>query len=171
MPMLLVGFVGAVLLLVGNLGTPYSGGYLALRILPFGSSLTGLLAAALLAFLAAIVVVVAAALPRSIGQALLAGTALAAAVPSITAVVAVLTGAPTSLSPVVWWGLAGAVILAGSGLLARRRTRRRILVGVGRSAAAGLADHRHGSAGPAGRGLPGSGVAAAVALSRWRRTR
>ncbi len=120
MPMLLVGFVGAVLLLVGNLGTPYSGGYLALRILPFGSSLTGLLAAALLAFLAAMVVVVAAALPRSIGQALLGGTALAAAVPSITAVVAVLTGAPTSLSPVVWWGLAGAVILACSGLLARR---------------------------------------------------
>ena len=120
MPMLLVGFVGAILLLIGNLGTPYSGGYLALRILPFGSSLTGLLAAALLAFLAAMVVVVAAALPRSIGQALLAGTALAAAVPSITAVVAVLTGAPTSLSPVVWWGLAGAVILAGSGLLARR---------------------------------------------------
>src|SRR6478609_3944641 len=122
MPMLLVGFVGAVLLLVGNLGTPYSGGYLALRILPFGSSLTGLLAAVLLAFLAAIVVVVATALPRSIGQALLAGTALAAAVPNITAVVAVLTGAPTSLSPMVWWGLAGAVILAGSGLLARRGT-------------------------------------------------
>jgi len=121
-PMVLVGFVGAVLLLVGNLGTPYAGGYLALRILPFGSSLTGLLAAALLAFLAAMVVVVAAALPRSIAQALLAGTALAAAVPSITAVVAVLTGAPTSLSPVLWWGLAGAVILAGSGLLARRGT-------------------------------------------------
>ena len=120
MPMVLVGFAGAVLLLVGNLGTPYSGGYLALRILPFGSSLTGLLAAALLAFLAATVVVVAAALPRSIGQALLGGTALAAAVPSLTAVVAVLTGAPTSLSPVVWWGLAGALLLAGSGLFARR---------------------------------------------------
>jgi hypothetical protein len=120
MPMVLVGFAGAVLLLVGNLGTPYSGGYLALRILPFGSSLTGLLAAALLAFVAAIAVVVAAALPRSIGQALLTGTALAAAVPSLTAVVAVLTGAPTSLSPVVWWGLAGSLLLAGSALLARR---------------------------------------------------
>ena len=115
-----VGFLGAVLLLVGGLGTPYAGGYLALRILPFGSSLTGLVAAALLAFLAAVVVVIAAALPRPVAQALLGGTALAAAVPSLTAVVAVLTGAPTGLSPVVWWGLAGAVILAASGLLARR---------------------------------------------------
>ena len=119
LPMVSVGFVGAVLLMVGGLGTPYSGGYLALRVLPFGSSLTGLLAAALLGFLAAVVVVVAGALPRAIAQAMLAGTALAAAVPGITAVVAVLTGAPTSLSPVVWCGLAGAAILALSGLLAR----------------------------------------------------
>lgn len=120
LPMVGVGFLGAVLLLVGGLGTPYSGGYLDLRILPFGSSLTGLVAAALLAFLAAVVVVVAAALPRAIAQALLCGTALAAAVPFLTAVVAVLTGAPTGLSPVVWWGLAGAGVLAASGLLARR---------------------------------------------------
>ena len=102
-----------------RLGTPYSGGYLALRVLPFGSSLTGLLAAALLGFLAAVVVVVAGALPRAIAQALLAGTALAAAVPGMTAVIAVLTGAPTALSPVVWCGLAGAAILALAGLLAR----------------------------------------------------
>lgn len=120
LPMVGVGFLGAVLLLVGNLGTPYAGGYLDLRILPFGSSLTGLVAAALLAFLAAVVVVVAAALPRAIAQALLGGTALAAAVPSLTAVVAVLTGAPTGLSPLVWWGVAGAVVLAAAGLLARR---------------------------------------------------
>ena len=119
LPMVSVGFLGAVLLLVGALGTPYSGGYLELRILPFGSSLTGLVAATLLGFLAAMVVVVAAVLPRSIAQALLAGTAVAAAVPGITAVVAVLTGAPTSLSPVVWWGLAGAAILGAAGLLAR----------------------------------------------------
>jgi hypothetical protein len=120
LPMVSVGFVGAVLLMVGALGNPYAGGYLALRVLPFGSSLTGLLAAALLGFLAAVIVVVAGALPRAIAQALLAGTALAAAVPGITAVVAVLTGAPTSLSPVVWCGLAGCVILGLSGLLARR---------------------------------------------------
>ena len=122
LPMILVGFAGAVLLLVGGLGIPYTGGYLALRILPFGSSLTGLLATALLAFLAAIVVVVAASLPRPIAQAMLSGTALAAAVPSLTAVVAVLTGAPTDLSASVWWSLAGSVILAGAGLLARRAT-------------------------------------------------
>ena len=72
LPMVSVGFVGAVLLMVGALGTPYSGGYLALRVLPFGSSLTGLLAAALLGFLAAVIVVVAGALPRAVAQALLA---------------------------------------------------------------------------------------------------
>ena len=120
LPMVGVGFLGALLLLVGGLGTPYVGGYLDLRILPFGTSLIGLVAAALLAFLAAVVVLIAAALPRSIARALLCGTAVAAAVPSLTAVVAVLGGAPTSLSPVVWWGLAGAVLLAASGLLVRR---------------------------------------------------
>ena len=45
LPMVSVGFVGSVLLMVGALGSPYSGGYLALRVLPFGSSMTGLLAA------------------------------------------------------------------------------------------------------------------------------
>ena len=119
LPMVSAGFLGALLLMVGALGTPYSGGYLDLRVLPFGSSLTGLVAAALLGFLAAVVVLVAAALPRSIAMALLAGTALAAAVPSVTALVAVLTGAPTTLSPIVWCGLAGSVILALTGLLAR----------------------------------------------------
>ncbi len=120
MPMVLVGFLGAVLLMVGALGTPYSGGYLALRVLPFGSSLTGLIGAALLGFVAAVVVVIAAALPTSIGRALLHGTALAAAVPGLTAVLAVLLGAPTSLSPVVWCGLLGALVLALAGLLSRR---------------------------------------------------
>jgi hypothetical protein len=121
LPMLCVGSVGAVLLMVGALGTPYSGGYLSLRVLPFGSSMSGLVAAALLGFLAAIAVLVAGALPRRLAQALLVGTALAAAVPSLTAVAAVLTGAPTSLSPVVWCGLLGAVIVAASGLLAGER--------------------------------------------------
>ncbi|MGS0686224.1 hypothetical protein ACVBEQ_13925 [Nakamurella sp. GG22] len=120
MPMVLVGFLGAILLMVGALGTPYSGGYLALRVLPFGSSLTGLVGAALLGFVAAVVVVIAAALPTSIGRALLGGTALAAAVPGLTAVLAVLFGAPTSLSPVVWCGLLGALVLALAGLLSRR---------------------------------------------------
>ncbi len=123
LPMIAVGFLGAVLLMVGALGTPYQGGYLALRVLPFGSSLTGLVAAALLGFVAAVVVVVAAALPRGIAAALLGGAALAAAVPSLTAVVAVLAGAPTNLSPVVWCGVAGAAILAAAALLARRPAR------------------------------------------------
>ena len=120
MPMVLVGFLGAVLLMVGALGTPFAGGYLALRVLPFGSSLTGLIGAALLGFVAAVVVVIAAALPTSIGRTLLGGTALAAAVPGLTAVLAVLFGAPTSLSPVVWCGLLGALVLAAAGLLTRR---------------------------------------------------
>ncbi len=120
LPMVGLGFLGSVLLLVGGLDVPYTGGYLALRVLPFGTSVSGVAAAVLLAFITAAVVLVAAALPRDLAQALLAGTALAAAVPSLTAVVAVLLGAPTSLSPVVWWGLAGAAVLAAAGLLARR---------------------------------------------------
>src|SRR6478609_3451222 len=99
LPMLSVGFFGAVLLMVGALDIPYSGGYLGLPLVPIGSSLTGVVAAALTALVAAIVVVVAAALPGQIARALLAGTALSAAVPALTAVAAVLTGAPTNLSP------------------------------------------------------------------------
>ena len=121
LPMIGVGFLGAILLMVGALETPYSGGYLALRVLPLGASLTGVSAAALLSLLAAVSVVIAAALPRPVAAALLAGTALAAAVPPLTAVVAVLAGAPTSVSSSAWWGLAGAVVLASAGLLARHR--------------------------------------------------
>ncbi len=122
LPMIGVGFLGAILLMIGALETPYTGGYLALRVLPLGSSLTGVLAAVLLPMLAAVSVVVAAALTRPLALALLSGTALAAAVPPLTALVAVLTGAPTSVSPSVWWGLTGAVVLASAGLLARRRS-------------------------------------------------
>jgi hypothetical protein len=121
LPMVGVGAVGAVLLMVSALGTPYSGGYLSLRVLPFGSSMSALVAAALLGFLTAIAVLVAGALPRAVAQAFLLGTALAAAVPSLTAVVAVVTGAPTSLSPVVWCGLLGALIIAAAGFLAGDR--------------------------------------------------
>ncbi len=120
LPMIAAGFLGSILLMIGALGTPYQGGYLALRVLPFGSSLTGLVAAALLGFLTAVVVVVAAALPRAIATALLAGTAVGAAVPSVTAIVAVGAGAPTGLSPVVWCGVAGALVLGASALLTHR---------------------------------------------------
>jgi hypothetical protein len=123
LPMLAAGFLGAVLLMVGALDIPYAGGYLGLPLVPIGSSLTGVVAAALSVLVAAVVVVIAAALPRAIAQALLAGTALAAAVPAITAVVAVLSGAPTNLAASAWWTLAGAAVLALSGLLARGRVR------------------------------------------------
>ena len=120
LPMIAVGFLGAVLLMIGAVETPYSGGYLTLRVLPLGSSVSGVLAAALLPLLAAVAVLVAGVLARPLALALLAGTALAAAVPFLTAVVVVLLGTPTSVSSSVWWGLAGAIVLAGSGLLARR---------------------------------------------------
>ena len=119
LPLLSAGFLGAVLLMVAALEIPYNGGYLALRVLPLGSSLTGVVAAVLIVLVVAVIVVIAASLPRQIARALLAGTAAAAAVPSLTAVVAVLTGAPTGLSSAVWWGLAGAIILAAAGQLAR----------------------------------------------------
>lgn len=119
-PMVGTGFLGAVLLLVGSLGVPYTGGYLALRVLPFGTSVSGLAGAVVLAVTVSAIVLVAGGLPAPIARAMLGGAALAAAVPSLTAVVAVLVGAPTGLSPLVWWALAGAVLVAGSGLLATR---------------------------------------------------
>ncbi len=120
LPMVGTGLAGAVLLLVGSLDIPYTGGYLDLRLLPFGTSLSGLAAAVLLASIVSGIVLVAAGLPRDVAQAMLGGTGMAAAVPSLTAVVAVAAGAPTGLSGVVWWSLAGSAILAASGLLARR---------------------------------------------------
>ena len=119
-PMLSVGFLGGVLLMLSALEIPYTGGYLSLRILPLGTSLAGVLAAAATPLIVGVIVVVAAALPRRTAIALLAGTAVAGAVPSLTALVAVLTGAPASLSGSVWWGLVGALVLGLSGLLARR---------------------------------------------------
>lgn len=120
LPLIGTGFLGAVLLLVGSLDVPYSGGYLALRVLPFGTSVGGLAAAVLLAGTVAAVVLVAGGLPAPVARSLLAGNALAAAVPSLTAVVAVAVGAPTGLAPVVWWGLMGAVLVAGAGVFAGR---------------------------------------------------
>ncbi len=120
LPMISVGFLGGIMLMLSALEIPYTGGYLGLRILPLGTSLTGVLAAAATPLIAGVTVVVAAALPRPTAIALLAGTAVAAAVPSLTAAVAVLSGVPASLSASVWWGLAGALVLGLSGLLARR---------------------------------------------------
>lgn len=124
LPLVGTGFAGAVLLLVGSLDIPYTGGYLALRVLPFGTSVSGLAAAVVLAVTVSAVVLVAGGVTAPVARALLGGTALAAAVPSLTAVVAVLVGAPTGLSPVVWWALGGAALVAGSGLLAGPRRSR-----------------------------------------------
>lgn len=120
LPMVGTGFAGAVLLLVGSLDVPYTGGYLTLRVLPFGTSVSGLAAAVVLAVTVSAVVLVAGAVPPSIARAMVGGAALAAAVPSLTAVVAVMVGAPTGLSSLVWWALAGAVLVAASGLFAGR---------------------------------------------------
>lgn len=121
LPLIGTGFLGAMLLLVGGLDVPYTGGYLALRVLPFGTSVSGLAAAVLLAVTVAAVVLVAGGLPAPVARSLLAGTALAAAVPSLTAVVAVAVGAPTGLAPVVWWALGGAALVAAAGFFAGRR--------------------------------------------------
>jgi len=120
LPMVGTGFVGAVMLLVGSLDVPYTGGYLVLRVLPFGTSVSGLGAAVVLAVTVSAIVLVAGGLSAEIARGLLGGAALAAAVPPLTAVVAVAVGAPTGLSPVVWWALGGAALVAGSGLFAGR---------------------------------------------------
>jgi hypothetical protein len=133
-----VGLAGALLLTLGALGVPYSGGYLSARYLPPAVGVTGLVGALLLAVIAATAVLVAGILPRSLALALLGGTALAGAVPLLIAVLAVGIGStPTHLTVTVWIGLGGAVLLALAGLLARVRF---LLVAAGegaRDAAAG----------------------------------
>lgn len=114
------GFLGVLLLAVGALTVPYQGGYLTGRYVAVGVPLTGLIAAVLLAVLAATAVLIGGSLPRSLAVALLGGVALGACLPFLTAVVAVVT-APVGLSLTVWLGLAGGVLLAAAGLLARTR--------------------------------------------------
>lgn len=118
-PMILVGLLGAVFLLAGGLGLPYTGGYLDVRLLPAGLGLGGVAAAILVAVTAAVAVLIAAVLPRPVALALLGGTAVAAAVPALTAAVAVAAGAPTALSGTVWLTLIGAVVLVLAGGLAK----------------------------------------------------
>ncbi len=112
------GFVGVLLLAVGALAVPYRGGYLDGRYVAVGVPLAGLVGVLLLVVLAATAVLIAASLPRSLAVALLGGVALGAFLPFLAALVAVVT-APVSLSPMIWFGLAGAVVLAAGGLLAR----------------------------------------------------
>lgn len=112
------GFVGVLLLAVGALTVPYRGGYLASRYIEVGIPLAGLIAAVLLAVLAATAVLVGGSLPRTLAMALLGGVALAACLPVLAAVVAVVT-APVQLATTVWLTVAGAILLAAAGLLAR----------------------------------------------------
>jgi hypothetical protein len=119
--LIFVGFVGVLALLTASLGLPYSGGYLSDRYLPPELGLWGIGAALALAVVGIIAVLAAAVLPRPLAFALLSGVALGAAVPFLTAVAVRTAGAPVQLNPVVGLGLAGAVLISASGLLARAR--------------------------------------------------
>ncbi len=116
-----VGFVGVLALLTASLGLPYSGGYLADRYIPPELGLWGIGAALAVAVVGTIAVLAAAVLPRQLAFCLLSGVGLGAAVPFLTAVAVRAVGTPVQLNPVVALGLAGAVLVAGSGLLARGR--------------------------------------------------
>lgn len=118
LPMIGLGFLGAVLVTFGMLEIPYSGGFLDLRPLP-GMPLIAVVGAGLAAIIVALVVVVAAVLPPGIGRALLGGTAVAAAVGPLTAIAVVVLGAPVTLGGAVWIGLAGAAMVAACALLNR----------------------------------------------------
>lgn len=120
-PVVLVGLLGVVLVAVGALDPGYVGGFLDLRALPPGTTLLGVLGLGLAVIVAAGLVLVAAATRRSIAVPLLVGSALAAAVPFLVALVVVVAWSGDrvpGLSGSVWWGLAGAVLLGVSGLLA-----------------------------------------------------
>lgn len=118
--MTVLGLVGTLMLTVGALGVPYTGGYLSARFLPPSIGVAGLVGALVLAVIAATAVLVAGTLPRSLALALLGGTAVGGALPLLVAVVAV-ASTPTHLTPTVWIGLAGAAILTLAGFLARVR--------------------------------------------------
>ncbi len=119
--MLVVGFLGVLLILGGTLPVPYTGGYLLERFVPVGGDVIGTLGVILLAGVGAVAVLCAVQLPRYLAVALLAGTALASAVPALVAVVAVLAGAPVALGGAVWFALAGAVLLGAAGGLSQVR--------------------------------------------------
>ena len=121
--MLVTGLIGVLLLLTGSLSSAYTGGFLVERFVPVGGDVSGTLGVVLLGGVGAVAVLCAALLPRELAAPLLGGTALAGAVPSLTAIVAVLAGAPTALTGAVWFALFGAAVLAGSALLARVRVR------------------------------------------------
>src|SRR5699024_337655 len=108
-------------LLAGSLPTSYQGGFLTSRFIPVGGDVVGTLGVLLAAATVAVVVLCAVLLPRTLSVPLLAGAALAAAVPALVAVVAVLAGAPAALAGAVWFALAGAVVIAASGSLTRVR--------------------------------------------------
>ena len=156
--MTLLGLLGALMLTVGALGVPYTGGYLAARFLPPSIGVAGLVGALVLAVIAATAVLVAGTLPRSLAVALLGGTALGGALPLLVALVAV-ASTPTNLTTTVWIGLAGAAILTLAGLLARVR-----LLDVGVGEGSGPGPDGDGSVRPPSRALDVAiGIGAVVA--------
>lgn len=123
LPVVLVGLLGVVLVAVGALDPGYVGGFLDLRALPPGTTLLGVLGIGLAVIVAAGLVLVAGAARRLLAVPLLVGSALAAAVPFLVALVVVTAWGGDlgpGLSGSVWWGLAGAALLAVAGLLAPR---------------------------------------------------
>lgn len=123
LPVVLVGLLGVVLVAVGALDPGYVGGFLDLRALPPGTTLLGVLGLGLAVIVAAGLVLVAGATRRSLAVPLLVGSALAAAVPFLVALVVVIAWSgdrPPGLAGSVWWGLAGAVLLGVAGRLAPR---------------------------------------------------
>lgn len=115
------GFVGVLGILIASLALPYEGGYLANRYLPAEIDLLAIAAALAVALVGTVAVLAAAVLPRQIAFAVLGGVAVGAAVPFLTAVAVRVAGAPVRLDPVIGFGLLGALVLAGAGLLARVR--------------------------------------------------
>jgi hypothetical protein len=113
-----VGFVAVLLLAWGALSVPYQGGYLADRFVEAGVPLAGLVGVVVLVALAAAAVLAAGTVPRALAVGLLAGVAVGACLPSLGALVTVLT-APVHLSGAVAIGLFGGLLLLVAGLLTR----------------------------------------------------
>ncbi|WP_205260582.1 hypothetical protein [Nakamurella leprariae] len=118
-PTVLVGFLAAVAVMVGALLVPVTGEFLALRLLPPAAGLWDVLAALAAVLVVAVAVLMAAAVPRPVALAGLAGVACVLAVPGLTALLAGLTRGVDPASG-AWWTLTGAVLLVLAAALSRR---------------------------------------------------
>lgn len=120
-PMLAVGFVAVAVLGFGAAQLPYQGGYVEARQSLPGTDLGSVLTPFLLVLICLGAVLLAGTLPRAPATGLLAGTAVALAVPTLTAYAAALDGAPVDIAgPAVLVPL-GALVLVVVGRLTRVR--------------------------------------------------